>query len=898
MNMLRRQTSNDSDNSSDLSLEDDREREITRQDLEERARQQLERAKYKPVAFAVRTNVSYDGANDDDCPVHGCAVSFAVKDFLHIKEKYSNNWWIGRLVKEGADIGFVPSPTRLEHFRVHSSKGLGSKFKQSNSLSSLGGTLDKAKSWQSNSRGSTPPTPGAELDDVLPSTPEEGELANSKGKSSHTSKDKMKQLFKKQDSVQPYEVVPTMRPVVLVGPSLKGYEVTDMMQKAIFDFLKHRFEGRIIITRISVDLSLAKRSYSHPSKRVLIEKSNSRSSNALAEVQSEVERIFELARSMQLVVLDCDTVNHPSQLTKTALAPLFVFIKISSPKVLQRLVKSRGKSQSRNMSVQMVAAEKLAQCPQELFDLILDENQLDDACEHIAEYLEGYWRATHPPVKSPPRIRRNFDRYEFPVFTLFQQQPLVPGLQSKTNLIDTDFCARSQVQRSHTVAADVAKKKSQSDVEDDASVGSRMNDSQDLYGMSNVGQRPNSLVPGQGIAHVPTPAIIQVWLFNYWDLFTFALSASFRLIALVEREETDRFFAVVAPTDSFYNQSPVDKSMQRSVIASQYEELLGTENTPQVYQVLNELTRCSADFLCSVEQKDKFRNLTITRVLCLSAGKCAGFDGFSAAMCFDQLERMCKNLLLYHWRREEYRFIRKCTPFFHNLRNTLYDCEALFYLMGYRGCEDDNENCLELKAKIPSRDLIGFAFDCFLANIECQLLQTMYNWLEKRKISPKWIDLVQCRCSTVGSVELCCDRIFHSRPRSSADLVEQDNLDRLMENLTLPTSVDTGQQKKQCCFEANSNSSTKKLVQPNPKPSTVPLPVYKRHADEQLAVVRHCYPTAACSSSTQKRYPAVETKFRSSNFPKLHNCCPRCGSGMVKKKQHANICPYCDFLFS
>ena len=162
-----------------------------------------------------------------------------------------------------------------------------------------------------------------------------------------------------------------------------------MMQKAIFDFIRRQFDGRVNITRISADLSLAKQADRALKEQKAGAKPHLCKSNR--RIQMRITFLFSGSskrsrkniracswapasgnrcrynQSPKSNYQDSSCTNHCSNKNKFSKSPPKVGSiergqKSSSIELEFRLIKSRGKQQSRNMNVQIVAAEKLSQC--------------------------------------------------------------------------------------------------------------------------------------------------------------------------------------------------------------------------------------------------------------------------------------------------------------------------------------------------------------------------------------------------------------------------------------------------------------------------------------------------------------------------------------------------------
>uniref|UniRef100_A0AC35TZS7 SH3 domain-containing protein n=1 Tax=Rhabditophanes sp. KR3021 TaxID=114890 RepID=A0AC35TZS7_9BILA len=135
----------------------------------------------KRVSFAAKALSDFNGCLDNDVPVPGKAISFLTGQFLHIYEKFNNDWWIGRLVSDGSPVlGFIPTPSKFHQIKSHRHKILQRTIKQRNSF------MSSSKKKGLNKEG-------------------EVEL---------------------HEQASYYDIVPCMRPVCLIGPSLKGFNAS------------------------------------------------------------------------------------------------------------------------------------------------------------------------------------------------------------------------------------------------------------------------------------------------------------------------------------------------------------------------------------------------------------------------------------------------------------------------------------------------------------------------------------------------------------------------------------------------------------------------------------------------------------------------------------------------
>ena len=244
------------------------------------------------VAFAVRTTLTFNGFHDDDSPIHGKAVTFRARDCLHVKAKYNEDWWIGRVVKVDAPIGFIPAPAKLKKLADEAGIQLVVSRKQGPAKEDKKGKTDTE---QPDNLGSVESLKG------FPQT-------------------RISEVDCKAQG--PYESSPVIRPIILCGPSMRGFEITDLMHKALVHALGKQFEGRLEVFPVD-----------EKSLKTLHTSISSNKYTCTPEgLDAITDMVYGAAKGFKLMFVDL-MLNSPLPLKNSALGPILVHIKISNTKV-------------------------------------------------------------------------------------------------------------------------------------------------------------------------------------------------------------------------------------------------------------------------------------------------------------------------------------------------------------------------------------------------------------------------------------------------------------------------------------------------------------------------------------------------------------------------------------
>lgn len=173
-----------------------------------------------------------------------------------------------------------------------------------------------------------------------------------------------------QDKISMYQPVALMRPIVVVGPSSKESQLSELLQKPLISFMREQFSGRLATVKPAFSVQ-----------------------NLTRENASRLEsNVYRAGVSLNLVLLESDA-SFPSQFEDTSLHPIFVYIQVSRKKVLEKLLKEYT-ANARDRETQLKDAFTLYNSNPMDFSLIIHDSNVRDALQRLELFLESYWAAT------------------------------------------------------------------------------------------------------------------------------------------------------------------------------------------------------------------------------------------------------------------------------------------------------------------------------------------------------------------------------------------------------------------------------------------------------------------------------------------------------------------------
>ncbi|GMT00253.1 hypothetical protein PENTCL1PPCAC_22427 [Pristionchus entomophagus] len=209
----------------------------------------------------------------------------------------------------------------------------------------------------------------------------------------------------------PFIVVPSTRPIVLLGPCGQESLLTRRLHTALRLTLTRKFNGRIRMLKTTLGERKQTQSFGvlvagqqvagqigqvirSTRNRGMTRQDTEATIDTFNEFsdEKEMQMITSMTNDLSLLILQSPFLQTPIDISKHPLAPITILVKISNRKILAKLLRKTGCPNS-----DLAGADALNVMPSSAFDMVVEDGSLDGATNKISEYLEKYWLAVHPP---------------------------------------------------------------------------------------------------------------------------------------------------------------------------------------------------------------------------------------------------------------------------------------------------------------------------------------------------------------------------------------------------------------------------------------------------------------------------------------------------------------------